>query len=64
MATYRFYANMMYSEEIEVDADNYDEALDKAYRYANDEFDVYVSNGYTMSFDDIQLEDSYIPEEE
>ena len=64
MKSYRFYANMSYSHEIEVDADNYDEAYDKAYREASEEFDVYVSHGYTISFDDIQLEDSYIPEED
>lgn len=64
MATYRFFANMQYSHEIEVDADNYDEAFDKAHREAYDEFDVYVSAGYTVSFDHIELEDSYIPEDE
>lgn len=64
MQSYRFFANMQYSHEIEVDAENYDEAYDKAYREASEEFDVYVSHGYTIPFDHIELEDSYIPEDE
>jgi uncharacterized protein YhjY with autotransporter beta-barrel domain len=63
MATYRFFANMHYSHEIEVEADSYDEAYDLASTEAWD-FDVYLSSGYTMPFDHIELEDSYIPEEE
>lgn len=65
MQSYRFYANMYYSHEIEVDADNYDEALELAEREAIEEFDVYVSHGgYTIPFDNIELEDSYNPEDE
>lgn len=64
MQSYRFYANMYYSHEIEVEADSYDEAYDLASREAWNEFDVCVNGSYTMPFDNIELEDSYIPEDE
>jgi hypothetical protein len=64
MATYRFYANMTISEEIEVEADSYDEAFDLAYDEANDSYSVLTPHGWAARFDDIQIEDSYIPEEE
>lgn len=64
MATYRFYANMAISEEIEVEADSYDEAFDLAYVQANDSYRVLTPEGWSANFDDIQIEDSYIPEED
>lgn len=64
MATYRFYANMTISEEIEVEADSYDEAFELAYQEANNSYSVITPNGYSANFDDIQIEDSYIPEED
>ena len=63
MATYRFYANMSISEEIEVEADSYDEAFDLALAESN-EYSVLTPAGYSGYFDDVQIEDSYIPEED
>jgi hypothetical protein len=64
MATYRFYANMSISEEIEVEADSYDEAFDLAHVEANNNYSVLTPTGFSACFDDIQIEDSYIPEED
>ena len=64
MATYRFYANMTVSEEIEVEADSYDEAFDLALAEASNGYSVLNPSGYSGYFDDIQIEDSYIPEDD
>ena len=61
--TYRFYANMTISEEIEVEADSYDEAFDLAYAGANNNYSVLTPEGWGASFDHIEIEDAYIPED-
>lgn len=64
MKTYRFYANMLTSVEIEVEADNYDDAFDLAYAKANDNYRVLAPIGWYY-FDDIQIEDSdYLDDED
>jgi len=63
MKTYRFYANMFTSQEIEVEADNYDDAFDLAYARANDNYRVLAPIG-SYYFDDIQIEDSDYPDDE
>ena len=64
MAIYRFYANMSFSEEIEVEADSYDEAFDLALAEASNGYSVLTPERYSACFDDIQIEDSYIPEDD
>ena len=64
MATYRFYAHMSISEEIEVEAESYDKAFDLAYAEASNGYSVLNPSGYSGYFDDIQIEDAYIPEED
>ena len=61
--TYSFYADMTFSYEIEVEADNYDEAWDLAMEEAND-FAVSHPEGYTINFDGVDLVDHRIPEED
>lgn len=62
--TYRFYANMSFSDEIEVEADSYDEAFNLAHQKASEGYSFFSPEGYSGYFDDIQINDSYIPEDD
>ena len=62
--TYRFYANMSFSDEIEVEADSYDKAFELAHVEAMCSYSVYTPTGLTAPWNDIQIEDSYIPEDD
>ena len=64
MATYRFYSNISVPEEIEVEADSYNEAFYLALAEASNGYSVLNPSGYSGYFDDIQIEDSYIPEDD
>lgn len=60
--TYRFYLNMTFSDEIEVEADSYDEACDEASIKGSQQYSVLTPDGWSTPFDDFQIEDSYIPD--
>lgn len=63
MATYTFIAEYSHYEEITVEAEDYDDAYDKAEEAAN-EWQVYTPSGYVTSFAEVVLEDKDIHEGE
>jgi len=62
MKTYRFFITMTCSEEIEVEAESYDEAFDHAHAEARTGYQVLTPQGYAAYFDEVVVEDSYNPD--
>jgi len=62
MAIYKFEVNLTLSELIEVEADSYDEAMDKATEEA-DAFYAVAPEGWSIPWDYVDLNDYEIPEE-